>query len=95
MKNVVYLAVNENGEELASNTPLYRKSYLMAKAYGEKRAREYLEGKLGTWHNVYKIEQYASAPTIEFRGATLPKGTIEILTGIKMTWKDEPISLSL
>ena len=93
MKNVVYFAVNENGEELASNTPLHRKSCLMAKAYGEKRAKEYLEGKLGTWHNVYKTEQYASAPLIEFRGTILPKGTIELLTGVKITQKDEPISL--
>lgn len=85
----IYFAVNEDGEELASNTPLYRKSDLMSKAYGKKWTENFLKGKPGIWCNVYKEER--DGPIIEFTGVKLPKGTIELLTGIKMKWEDEPI----
>lgn len=32
--------------------------------------------------------------TLPFMGVTLPRGTIEKLTGQKLTWDDEPVKLN-
>lgn len=85
MSTRVYLAVDNDGTEKMSNSPLARLNEVtndknILNFFAKNRRKSWVN----TWNNW-------SNETFFFEGIILPKGTIERLTGEKITFKDEPI----
>lgn len=86
MKNNLYLAVDYDGTEKASNSPLVRPSELYRK---QILTHFFTKGTRRRWMDTW-VSSVDELPLL-FCGTILPKGTIEKLTGKKLKWTDEPI----
>lgn len=81
----LYLAVDKDGTEKASNSPLQRLNEVtrcknILNMFTKNSRKKWVD----TWDS-YTEEVF------HFQGTILPKGTIETLTGKKITFKDNPI----
>ena len=88
----LYLCVNQDGTELASNDYPHRAEECidnLNKVFNGKY-ETYRKSCIGKWSTDYSTGIY-TVPV--FGGVVLPQGTIEKLTGKKMTWEDEPFEL--
>lgn len=88
----VYLVVNEDGMELATNSCPQRaeKAIDWLNSVYDGKYESYRKQCQGKWSDDYS-EGYYTVPV--FRGVVLPTGTIEKLIGKKITWEDEPVKL--
>lgn len=87
MKKPCWVAVDKDGTEKISNYPFERRTGILS--VFEKLVC-YSKNKRRKWANGWSTDQSDPLP---FLGVELPKGTIEKITGKKMTWKDEPFEI--
>lgn len=91
-ENKTYFCIDEDGTEKASNNSSFRGdtfAEINLKFRIDYPNPEKFEGK---WFNSF-TEGYYTVP--QFTGVILPKGTIEKLTGKKLTWEDDPVRLDV
>ena len=84
----IYVAVNEDGTELISNKILFRAEPALQNSIDkfDPSYEMYRYKCKGVWADDYSTGYY-NVPI--FTGTVLPKGTIEKLTGVKLTWDDD------
>lgn len=78
MKTV--FAINNSGEEICSNTDLYRREGGYWSVLTEKEEMDWCCEELGDPDDVITV---------------LPKGSIKKITGKEISWKDEPIEIEI
>ena len=102
MDDAIWLAVNENGQEIMSDKPLQRFNNIEANL-----KRGYPFNKICLDEVIDSCNSWIYDPSIEYpteddypkigiKPASkifLPKGTIEKIIGREMTWKDEPVKI--
>ena len=94
MDEKLYLCVNPDGAEMASNFPPRRMYDEMTAHSSEKYVEEHPFEKYGEngWIDSISDTDYGYfGYDYSFDGIYLPTGTIEKMTGQKMTWEDEPV----
>lgn len=87
---MVWLAVDRDGTEKASNSPLIRRKGIGYILLGLIPVKGYTKNQRKKWANSWSTEDGNNLP---FNGIELPKGTIKKLIGRELTWKDEPVEL--
>ena len=88
---MAWVAVNQDGSEVCSSNKPFRHHEAaneLIEKFGEGYKRCLKEDD--HWCDDFRNWHY-SVPV--FRGAILPKGSIEKLIGKKITWSDEPVEL--
>lgn len=88
-KKRYWVAVDKDGTEKISNGMFIRRLYIKSIFWGAIKVN-YSKNARRKWANGWSNDESDSLP---FTGVILPKGSIEKLTGKKMSWQDEPIEL--
>lgn len=84
-----WVAVDKDGTEKISNSVFIRRKGIGSVMWGLTRVF-YKKNQRNKWANCWSTDE---ADALPFSGVTLPKGSIEKLTGVKLTWLDEPIKI--
>ena len=90
--SMVWLAVNQDGQELCSSTRLFRHHKAineLIEKFEYDHYRIYLNND-DHWCNNFS-EGYFTVP--RFTGVILPQGSIKKLIGRELTWNDESVKL--
>ena len=94
MKPVCWLCVDRDGTEKVTNSIPIRRQYkrrrILSVFWGLMSGR-YTKNEWDRWCDGFSSD---SGNFLPFSGVVLPKGTIEKITGTKLTWVDEPVKLN-
>jgi hypothetical protein len=82
-----YLAVNKNGEEMIFDDKPQRTTEWIDTTRWDRKQNKKISMPVVCW-NQYELDPDGN---YIYYGVTLPKGTIEKLTGKILTWEDEPL----
>lgn len=85
-----YLAVNKNGKEMIFDEKPQRTTEYIDKYRYDSIAKKRIQLPVICW-NHYELDPDNNWI---YYGVELPTGTIQKLTGIVLTWEDEPIEFS-
>lgn len=86
---MAYLAVDKDGTEKISQGMMLRRCNYRTVCWGLGILR-YSKKDRNKWGNAWSTDDKDAMP---FTGVEMPVGSIEKLTGRKITWKDEPIEM--
>lgn len=86
---MVWLAVDKDGTEKISSSPLIRRKGIKSVMFGLCTGN-YSKNKKNKWGNGWSSD---SKDFLPFMGVELPKGSILKLIGRELTWNDEPVEI--
>ena len=85
-----WVAVDADGTEKISNAPFIRRKGI-SKIWWDWIRVNYSKNESKKWANAWSTDESDAMPLM---GVILPRGSIHKLTGLKLTWKDEPLKLT-
>lgn len=90
----LYLAVNKDGTEIVSNKSMFRAEIGLQSLIDkfDTKYEMYRYKCINVWADDYSTGHY-NVPI--FTGTILPEGSVEKITGKKITWNDKPIEIEL